>query len=90
MLKIDSELAPSIRFTFRVNNIDLQEIISNPAPDSNINNIILQLKAQTIWIPYVPYPLKYGDTFTLEGQEALETYKNFINKKPKILEIVYN
>lgn len=90
MIKTDSELAPTIRFTFKVNNIDLQQIISSPAPDSNLENILLQLKSQTIWIPYVPHPLKYGDTFTLEGNEALETYRNFINKKPKILEIVYN
>ena len=90
MLKIDSTTAPSIQITFKVSNIDMKEIISTPQPDGNLDNILLQLKAQTVWIPYVPHPLKYGDVFTLKDHQALEVYKNFINKKPKILEVVYN
>ena len=68
----------------------MESIMANPQPDSNLNNIILQLKSQTVWIPHVPYPLKHGDTFVLKDLKALEIYKNFIGKKPKILEIVYN
>lgn len=77
---------PSI--TFRVNNIDLPKIMTQCPPDSNMENILLQLKAQTVWIPYVPYPLKYGDVFTLHENQALETYNNFIGKEPKILEVI--
>jgi hypothetical protein len=90
MVKIDSVTSPNIQITFKVNNIDMTQIISTPQPDGNLENILLQLKAQTVWIPYVPYPLKYGDTFTLKDNQALEVYKNFINKKPRILEVVYN
>jgi len=79
---------PSI--TFKVNNIDIPKLMSESHPDGNIENILLQLKAQTIWIPYVPYPLKYGDTFTLHEFEALETYYNFIGKEPKVLEVIEN
>lgn len=90
MINIDSLTKLNIQYTFRVNNIDMQEILSKPQPDSNLENILLQLKSQTVWIPYVPHPLKYGDIFTLKDQQAIEVYKNFINKKPKILEVVYN
>jgi hypothetical protein len=90
MINIDSLTKPSVQYTFRVSNIDMQEILSKPQPDSNLENILLQLKAQTVWIPHVPYPLKYGDVFTLKDEKAIEVYKNFINKKPKILEVVYN
>lgn len=90
MINIDSLTKPNVQYTFRVNNIDMQEIFSKPQPDSNLENIFMQLKAQTVWIPYVPYPLKYGDVFTLKDQAAIEVYRNFINKKPKILEVVYN
>jgi hypothetical protein len=77
---------PSI--TFRVANIDFPKIVSQLPPDGNLDNIILQLKAQTVWIPYVPYPLKFGDEFTLHEMQAIETYNNFIGKEPKILEVV--
>lgn len=90
MLNIDSITKPNIEITFKVNCIDMESIMSNPQPDSNLDNIILQLKAQTVWIPHVPYPLKHGDVFTLKDFKAVEVYKNFVNKKPKILEVVYN
>ena len=79
---------PSI--TFKVNNIDIPKLMSQSPPDANIENILMQLKSQTVWIPYVPYPLKYGDIFTLHEFEALETYNNFIGKEPRILEVVHN
>lgn len=85
---IDSKTSPNIEITFKVNVIDMQELNSSPQPDGNLDNILMQLKAQTVWIPYVPYPLKHGDEFTLKDQKALEVYKNFIGKKPKILEVV--
>lgn len=89
-IKISDRTFPLPSITFRVENIDFQKLISNPAPDGNMENILLQLKSQTVWIPYVPYPLKYGDTFTLNDFEALQTYNNFIGKEPKILEVVEN
>lgn len=89
-IKFSDRTFPLPSITFRVANIDFPKILSQPAPDSNMENILLQLKAQTVWIPYVPYPLKYGDTFTLNDFEALETYNNFIGKEPKILEVVEN
>lgn len=86
IIKDETFRLPSI--TFRVSNIDFSKIVSQSPPDANLENIILQLKAQTVWIPYVPYALKYGDEFTLHDMQALETYNNFIGKEPKILEIV--
>jgi hypothetical protein len=88
MINIDSLTSPNIEITFRVSNIDFTKLNSTSQPDGNIENILLQLKSQTVWIPYVPYPLKYGDTFKLHDTQAVETYNNFIGKEPKILEVV--
>ncbi len=89
-IKISNTTFPLPSITFKVANIDFPKILSQSSPDGNLENILLQLKAQTVWIPYVPYPLKYGDTFTLKDFEAIETYNNFIGKEPKILEVVEN
>jgi len=89
-IKVNSETFTLPSITFRVNNIDMPKIFSSSPPDGNIENILLQLKSQTVWIPYVPYPLKYGDTFTLHEFQALETHYNFIGKEPRILEVVKN
>ena len=89
-IKISNQTFGLPSITFKVSNIDFPKILSQSSPDGNMENILLQLKAQTVWIPYVPRPLKYGDTFTLHEFEAVETYNNFIGKEPKILEVVHN
>jgi len=89
-IKISNQTFGLPSITFKVSNIDFPKILSQSSPDGNMENILLQLKAQTVCIPYVPRPLKYGDTFTLHEFEALETYNNFIGKEPKILEVVHN
>lgn len=75
-------------YTFEVNNIDWQEILSYPQPDGNLENIILQLKNAEVRIPFVKRPLKYGDRFTLNGSKAIRVYEMFIGKSPKVLELV--
>ena len=82
---------PYPQITFRVNTIREQDINSWPPPDSNINNILLNLKNVTVWVDYVPYALKYGDTFSLYGKEALHVYKQYVqvNKPNLVLEVLY-
>jgi hypothetical protein len=86
-VKIDSHTSPPIKITFIVNCIDMEHIMSTPQPDSNLENILMQLKSRTVSIQFVPRLLKHGDVFTLYGQEALKVYANYIGKKPKILEV---
>jgi len=76
------------KITFRVNTINYSEIYSNLMPDNNFDNIIKQLKEKTVYIPYVKHPLKHGDTFSLTGIEAEKVKKMYIDKTPKLLEIV--
>lgn len=89
-IKISDQTFSLPSITFRVNNIDLPKILADHPPDGNIENILMQLKSQTVFIPYVKRPLKYGDIFTLHEFEALETYNNFIGKEPKVLEVLHN
>ena len=74
-LNDDTRLFPQV--TFRVNTIRIHDILSWPQPDGNIQNIINNLKSQTIWVPNVPYPLKHGDVFSLYGKKALIAYNEY-------------
>lgn len=76
------------KITFKVNTIDYSEIFENLLPDNNFENIEKQLKDKTVYIPYVDYPLKHGDEFVLTGIQATKVKNMYINKKPKILEIL--
>lgn len=80
-------MAPEPIYTFLVNNIDYQTIYSQPLPGS-IENIIGNLNDQLNYVPYVNKPLKNGDVFTLYGKRAQTVYDMFINKSPKVLELV--
>lgn len=76
------------KITFKVNTIDYSEIFENILPDNNFENIEKQFKEKTIYIPYVDCPLKHGDEFVLTGIQATKVKNMYINKKPKILEIL--
>lgn len=76
------------KITFKVNTIDYSEIFENLLPDNNFENIEKQLKDKTVYIPYVDYPLKHGDEFVLTGIQATKVKNMYINKKPKILEML--
>jgi len=82
-------MTPLPIYTFLVNSIDYQTIYSQPLPDK-IDNIVGSLNKQSVYIPYVNRPLKNGDIFTLYGKRAQTVYNMFINKYPKVLEIVAN
>ena len=69
-------LQPQI--TFQVDTINFAEVFNTLLPDENINNIINNLKNETVWIEKVPYELKRGDTFTLYGKDAVYVYNLYI------------
>ncbi len=75
-------------YKFIVDNIDMTQIYSYPQPDGNLENILLQLKSAEVHIPFVKKPLRYGDTFTLYGSQAIKVYEMYIGKQPKVLDIV--
>jgi len=79
-------LTPPI-YTFVVNNIDYTEIYSRPMTE-NIENVILNLNNQAVYVPYISRPLKNGDVFTLNGKKAEDVYNIYIGKSPKILELL--
>jgi len=78
---------PAPVYTFIVNNIDYQTIYSQPLPNS-IENLILNLNNQAVYVPYINKPLKNGDIFTLYGKRAQFVKDNYIGKSPKILELL--
>jgi len=77
------------QITFKVGTIDMHSIVSNPQPDSNLENIINNLKNQTIWVPFVDKPLKHGDEFTLYGKEAMHVFNIFKKNLCPHGEIIY-
>lgn len=84
-------LQPEI--TFQVDTIDFVEIFNTLLPDENINNIINNLKNETVYIEKVPYPLKHGDVFTLYGKDAVYVYNLYIANVPqqeRVLELYTN
>jgi hypothetical protein len=76
---------------FRVKTYDPLQFVGQNFPDSNINNILLNLQNQTVFIENWPYPLKHGDEFTLYGEQALQTLNayNQINSGGTQLETLY-
>jgi hypothetical protein len=82
---------PYPEVVFRVKTYDPLQFVGQNFPDSNINNILLNLQNQTVWIENWPYPLKNGDEFTLYGEQALQTLNayNQINSGGTQLETLY-
>ena len=80
-------MTPHPIYTFLVNSIDYQMIYSQPLP-SDINNVVMGLNSQSVYVPYLNKPLKNGDIFTLYGKRAQTVYEMFIGKSPRILELV--
>lgn len=76
---------------FRVKTFDPLQFVGQNFPDSNINNILLNLQNQTVWIENWPYELKHGDEFTLYGEQALQTLNAYsqINQGGTQLEMLY-
>ena len=66
---------PYPQITFIIDTIDEIALTSQLQPDSNIENILYNLKNQTVWVPSVPYALKYGDSFSLYGKTATDFVK---------------
>ena len=84
------QLQPKI--TFKVKTINYEELYSTFSPDENFNNILNNLRNQTVWIEGVDYSLKDGDEFTLYGKEAMYVYNLYVANQvqPNItLEIIY-
>lgn len=80
-------MTPAPVYTFLVNNIDYSDIYSRTLPQS-IENIILNLNNQAVYVPYVNKPLKNGDIFTLYGKKAEVVYDMFIGASPRMLELL--
>lgn len=78
---------PMPMYTFRVNIIDYTTIFSNSLPDS-IDNLLLNLQTASVYVPYVERALKHGDEFTLYGSQAIRVYEMYIDKEPRVLELV--
>jgi len=90
IVKVKSAQEPAYplpKYRFRVNLIDRSKILSSPLPDS-LEHILLNLESTTVYIPYVQTPLKHGDEFTLYGSQAIRVYELYINKEPKVLELI--
>ena len=84
------QLQPKI--TFKVKTINYEELYSTLVPDENFNNILNNLKNQTVYIEGVDYSLKDGDEFTLYGKEAMYVYNLYVANPTQpnmILEIIY-
>lgn len=82
---------PYPEVVFRVKTYDPLQFVGQNFPDSNINNILLNLQNQTVWIENWPYALKHGDIFTLYGEQALQTLNAYsqINPTNTELEVLY-
>jgi alpha-tubulin suppressor-like RCC1 family protein len=78
------------KLTFKVKTYDPIAFASQLPPDGNVQNLIYQLKNQTVWIPGWPYPLKHDDTFILYGRAASDLRRKLpqINSGGAVLEIV--
>lgn len=84
------QLQPKI--TFKVKTINYEELYSTLVPDENFNNILNNLRNQTVYIEGVDYSLKDGDEFTLYGKEAMYVYNLYVANPTQpnmILEITY-
>lgn len=75
---------------FQVRTIDDVQLAGQCLPDSK-NNILKNLKERTVFIDYIPYALKHGDTFTLYGEKALNVLNQYrkINNYGWTLDILY-
>jgi alpha-tubulin suppressor-like RCC1 family protein len=84
------QLQPKI--TFKVKTINYEELYNTIAPDENFNNILNNLRNQTVYIEGVDYSLKDGDEFTLYGKEAMYVYNLYVANPTQpnmILEVIY-
>jgi hypothetical protein len=80
---------PQIRFKVISNTKKLNEfsLAANQRDEQ-----FFQLKYNTFWIQYVPFPLKIDDEFNLFGKKAQEVYTNYIINTPeddRILKTTY-
>ena len=82
----------SPKLTVRIKTYDPAKLQTQMLPDSNRQNIINQLKNQTVWLPNWSYALKDGDEITLYGQQAIQLYKDirYLNNGDfNVVEVLY-
>lgn len=76
MNETDPRRPISPKLIVKIKTYDPVKLQSQVLPDNNRENIINQLKNQTVWIPNWNYALKDGDVITLRGQQAIQLYKD--------------
>lgn len=74
-------------YTFEVVAYTENDLIDNPTPDTR-ENLIQALNNRTVWIKTVQLPLKHGDQFTRQGQEAYYLKKLYVDVTEPLLKIV--
>lgn len=82
----------SPRLSVRVKTYDPLKLQTQALPDVNRENIVNQLKNQTVYLPNWPYPLKDGDQITIYGQKAIQLYNDirFLNNGEfNVVEVLY-
>ena len=80
------------KLKIRIKTYDPAKLQSQLLPDNNSQNIINQLKNQTVWLPNWSYPLKNGDEITVYGQQAVRLYKDIRylnNGEFNVVEVLY-
>jgi hypothetical protein len=73
-------------YTFEVMTYKLQDIISEGWTGVNLEDVIRQREAATVYIADVP--MKHGDRFTKNGKEALRYKKLYVDVANPLLKIV--
>ena len=79
------------QITFRVKPV-FTNLYNYPLPGDNRERTWYQLEDGAIWVDYVPYRLRNGDSFNLYGAQALDVYTRYILKTipgDRILEFDY-
>jgi hypothetical protein len=79
------------QITFRVKPV-FTNLYNYPLPGTDRVQTWYQLEDGAIWVDYVPYRLRHGDYFTLNGWQALDVYTRYILETPpedRILELDY-
>lgn len=70
------------QIVFAVRTIDDVQLVGQSFPNSK-ENILKNLQDRTVWVDYVPYALKNGDSFVLYGQQALNIYNQYFGENRK-------